>query len=202
MWPFFHKSFEEYYCGLFVSQLGCELSRVSSSTLSSMKSLLYTRVLRHLLPKAPDEATAPLSFLVGLLKSASWSAVLEFAACEGGAAWLLSIYRPTLLARLPSVKGLRFFPADPGEEKLLFSREGVLLVLCAFDSSEATREEAVRLLKEFRSLGSGKYGAQKAQFGNVSTNAFLYCAAHDRADILKLLLQLFRTSQVQETHAF
>jgi hypothetical protein len=216
MWPFFHKSFEEYYCGLFVAQLGSELSSVSSPAyappLASDRSLLCTRLLRHLLPNAPHD---PLSFFVGLLKSSYWSAVLEFAACKGGAAWLLSIYRPTLLAKLPSVKRLRFFPAATEyallrgfkDENVLFSREGVLLILCAFDSLEATREEAERLLTEIASLvpvqisTTTDYVRDNFEFSwwaYWDLDVFLYCAVHDRAEILKLLLQLFpNTSRVQ-----
>ncbi len=222
MWPFFHKSFEEYFCGLFVAKLGSELSSVSSPAYAPPlasdrdRSLLCTRLLRHLLPNAPHD---PLSFFVGLLKSSYWSAVLEFAACEGGAAWLLSIYRPTLLAKLPSVKDLQFSPAAAAtsatatlqpsfsafvsgasaglsteDERVFFSREGVLLMMCALDSAEATRRQAIELLTKLAGLDGVTKAVSTTTFhsaDSASTNAFLYCAAQNRADYLALLLQLF-----------
>jgi hypothetical protein len=227
VWPFFHKSFEEYYCGLFVARLGSELyseaslaslSDASSQPTGSCTDSVYTSLLRHLLSESRSQSGVIRDFFFGPLRSTYWAAVLEFAACQGGASWLLSIYRPKLYARIslsskslqsaaetaaadaatlqpqPSAASATSTRLSAKDERVFFSRDGVLLVMCALDSAEATRQETVEMLTDLAQIEGVRNTISSTDFygtDDASSNAYLHCAAQNRADYLALLLQLF-----------
>jgi hypothetical protein len=206
VWPFFHKSFEDYYCGLFISKLGFELARSEESGVSDLKSLEY-RLMCHFDSSFATQMDPIRSFFHNTV-GFGWKAPLEFATCHAGAVWLLSVYHPQLLACFD----LKPTPKSPGsrpstaskpalikmasgrlpqlsesDKRFLNSWHGILLFLCALDATESIREEALMILQLIATLP----GIDKSfEDGCCDENPLMYAAFGNRGDFCFLISQL------------
>lgn len=90
LWPFVHKSFEEFYCGLFLSNLPQVQPRFKKSG-----GAIFAQVFAHVQGEVSVADTTWITEPV-------WRTSMEMAASHAGPHWVIETYCPTILARLSS----------------------------------------------------------------------------------------------------
>ena len=170
-------------------------------------SLEY-RLLCHLQTDAAISNNLQRFFTVEM--DESWAESLEFAVCQSGATWLLSIFRPVLFSVLSEIKWtakptsasskstLPKLPLDvqpavferlsESDRQFLNSKHGTLLFLCALDAAEShLRQEAQLYIQRIASLPvTDKTFVSE---GN-DENPLMYSAVSNRADFVSIINQV------------
>ena len=176
-WPFVHRCFEDYYCGLFLEEVG---RRSPSST-------VFELVLRrHLKASFSTE----LFLKDTALKEAQWGLSLEIAACQGGPMWLLSIFAPTLRDLILSSSPLILSGRDRG---ILSSRVGFLLITCELDSNE--HKQTARMVIDRLAAATG---VDLSFPVDAEVNVLLLGASGKRAGLLDIIERIVSSKHITE----
>ena len=218
-------------CGLFSTNLlksfiivkaGLELVSARPNELSKNTSAptqfatLELRLLAYLIPESNKSQDFLRTFFDDSIRNTYWASVLEFAVCQGGASWLLSVYWPRLIARLSEASGPSAAPAvsedklkvkanselaaespivsalpvsdlNFEEKRILNSSDGILLMLSSLDSTEETRQQSVKTM-----VALSKLVDPVQNFGrdhDSSRSPLYYAAAKNRSDICTFIMQ-------------
>ena len=179
LWPFVHKCFEDYYCGLFLEEVGRR----------SLSSAVFELVLRNVLSASISTESF---FRETVLKQTQWRLALEIAVCQGGPYWLLSIFAPTIHSDL--LRSSSALSLAGSDRAILSSRIGFLLMICELDSTEhcqASRTVIDRI--------AGAHGADLTFPADAEVNLLLVGASGKRAGLLKIIQRILskRVSEVK-----
>ena len=195
-----------------VSPRSNKLSKCTSAP--TQPASLESRLLAYLIPESCQSQDFLRAFFDKTIRSTYWASVLEFAVCKGGASWLLSLYWPRLSARLSVVSGasaasgvseyereseaasklvaesstvaaLSVPVLTSAERNILNSRDGILLVLSALDSTEETTKLSVATVVELSKLA----GVNHNFYSLSSENPMNYAAAKNRGDVCTFIMQ-------------
>ena len=177
-------------------------NKLAKSTFASTQSAsLERQLLAHLIPASGQSRDFLRAFFDETIRSTYWASVLEFAVCQGGAFWLLSLYWPRLSAQLSGVReseakrellaesstvaALSVSDLTSAERNILNSRDGILLVLSALDSAEETMQESFATVVELSKLA----GVNHNFYSLSSENPLNYAAAKNRGDVCTFIMQ-------------
>ena len=192
----------------------------------SPNMLLEGRLLAYLIPESSQSKDFLRAFFDKTIRSTNWASVLEFAVCQGGASWLLSVYWPRLSARLSVVSDASAASAvsenernsevkselavesstvaapsvsdlTNAERNILNSRDGTLLVLSALDSTKETMEQSVGTVVKLFKL-TGEYF--NFYWGDSSEHPLAYAAVQNRGDICIFIMQQLGGGEVGLNH--
>ena len=209
-----------------MAKAGLELVAPRASELSKTTSVsLERRLLAYLIPESNQSQDFFRAFFDNTVRSTYWDSVLEFAVCQGGAFWLLSLYWPRLIARLSAVSDLSAAVSEDerksevksvvaessivaeapvsnltyGERSILNSRDGILLVLSVLDSAKETRQQSVDIVVNLSKL-AGVHPIFTR--GDSSNNPLCYAAAKNRSDICTFIMPRLGASVNSKNEVF